>query len=188
METLVAICLGISLSAASGFRIFVPPLVMSIASLYGNLELAPGFAWVGTYPALIAFAIATVLEIAAYYLPVVDNLIDTLEVPTSLVVGTLISASILGDLEPLVQWSIAVIGGGGTAGIVEGFTTVTRFASTGLTGGLGNPLLSTMEVISSTVLSILALLLPALAAILVLGILWFGLRKLLRALHRQRTA
>jgi len=64
METLLSICVGIGLSAACGFRVFVPLVVMSAAALTGHLTLAHGFEWVGSYPALIAFAVTTCEEIA----------------------------------------------------------------------------------------------------------------------------
>ena len=51
MENLLSVCLGIGLSAACGFRVFIPLLVMSIASLAGHLALSDGFRWIGTYPA-----------------------------------------------------------------------------------------------------------------------------------------
>ncbi|MBE9045446.1 DUF4126 domain-containing protein [Pleurocapsales cyanobacterium LEGE 10410] len=178
MAIILALCLGVTLSAASGFRLFVPPLALSLASLYGDLELSSGFAWVGTYPTAIALSIATVVEILAYYIPVVDNLLDTIEIPTAVAIGTLLTAANLGDVNPLLQWSIAALAGGGTAGIIETFTAMTRVASTGATGGTGNFLLATAEALSSGVLSILAFTLPPLAVALVLGLLILAIVKL----------
>src|SRR5947209_5055832 len=94
-STLLSICLGIGLSAACGFRVFVPLLVMSIASLSGHLSLAPGFAWIGTYPALLTFAVATILEIAGYYIPWLDHALDILASPAAIVAGTVATASVV---------------------------------------------------------------------------------------------
>ncbi len=171
MEIILALCLGVTLSAASGFRLFLPPLMMSLASLFGDLQLSSGFEWLGTYPAAIALGIATIAEILAYYVPVVDNLLDTIEIPTAVAIGTVLTAANLGDVNPVLQWGIAAIAGGGTAGIIETFTAMTRAASTGITGGTGNFLVATAEALSSGVLSILALTLPFLAAALVIGLL-----------------
>lgn len=171
MEIILALCLGITLSAAAGFRLFLPPLVMSIASLSGNLELSSGFEWVGTYPTAIALGIATIAEILAYYVPVVDNFLDTVEIPTAVAIGTLLTAANLGDANPLLQWSVAAIAGGGTAGLIETFTAMTRAASTGITGGTGNFLVATTEALSSGVLTILAFTLPLFAAALVIGLI-----------------
>ena len=185
----MALCLGVTLSAASGFRIFLPPLALSLASLSGNLELSAGFSWVGTYPTAIAFGIATILEILAYYIPVVDNFLDGIEIPTAIAIGTLLTAANLGDIDPLLQWSIAAIAGGGTAGIIETFAAMMRATSTGMTGGTSNFLISTTEALTAGVLSILALTLPFLAAALVIGFLILAiskLPKLMRYWQRRR--
>src|SRR6266699_346020 len=108
METLLSICVGIGLSAACGFRVFVPLLVMSIAALSGHLQLAHGFEWIGTYPALVAFAAATCLEIAGYYIPWVNNLLDTIATPAAIIAGTLVTASLVSDLSPFLTWTLAI--------------------------------------------------------------------------------
>lgn len=163
MNTLESIIVGLTLSAACGFRIFVPPLVISIAVIFGHLPITSGFAWVGTYPALWAFAIATIVEIGAYYIPVLDNLLDTLATPTALAVGTFVAAALFPDSDPLLQWTMAVLAGGGTAGIVQAVTGITRLSSTALTIGLGNAALATVESIGAVTLSVLALVAPAIA-------------------------
>src|SRR5215468_1906577 len=129
MDTILGICIGIGLSAACGFRVFVPLLVMNIAALSGHLALAPGFEWIGSYPALIAFSVATCLEIAGYYIPWVDHLLDTIATPAAVVAGTLVTASLVTDVSPLVRWSLALIAGGGIAGMVQGTTVLARGAS-----------------------------------------------------------
>ncbi len=182
MDILLPLCLGIALSAACGFRVFLPPLAMSVAAINGNFELSPQFAWLGTYPAMIALGGATVVEILAYYIPVVDNLLDAIEIPTAIVIGTILTAANLGDVDPVLQWTLAVVAGGGTAGIIESATSITRLASTGLTGGVGNIFLATMEALSAAVLSILALTLPFLAVFLVIGLLIFAITKILQFL------
>jgi hypothetical protein len=178
METLLSIFVGVGLSAACGFRIFVPLLVMSIASLTGNLTLAPDFEWIGTYPALAAFAIATLFEIAAYYVPWIDNLLDTIAIPAATVAGTIVMASVVSEMSPFIKWALAVIVGGGVAGTVQGFTSITRIASTATTGGVGNSVVSTVEAGGSLVMSILAIAVPVLAALAVLVIIFFAVRKI----------
>ncbi len=177
MEIVIALCLGIALSAACGFRVFMPPLAMSLAANYGDFTLSPGLAWIGTYPATIAFGVAAIVEVLAYYIPVVDNLLDMIEIPTAIAVGTILTAANLGDIDPVLQWTLAAIAGGGTAGIIESATSVTRLASTSMTGGIGNIFLATLEALSAAVLSILALTLPLLAAGLVVGLLVFAITK-----------
>lgn len=178
METMLSIFVGVGLAAACGFRIFVPLLIMSIASLSGQLALSPEFEWIATYPALAAFSIATIFEIAAYYIPWVDNLLDAIAVPAATVAGTIVMASAVSDVSPFMKWGLAVIVGGGVAGTVQGFTSITRIASTATTGGLGNPVISTAEAGGSIIMSILALTLPVVAVIAVVLILFFASRKI----------
>jgi hypothetical protein len=163
METLLAISLGIGLSAACGFRVFVPLLVMSVASLSGHLTLAPGFQWIGTYPALVTFSVATVVEIGGYYIPWVDHLLDTMATPAAIVAGTIITAAMVSNTSPMLKWTLAAIAGGGAAGLVQGTTVVARGISTATTGGLGNPFFATIELGGALFTSILALLVPLLA-------------------------
>jgi hypothetical protein len=188
METLLSICVGIGLSAACGFRVFVPLLVMSIASLSGHLTLAHGFEWIGTYPALVAFSVATCLEIVGYYIPWVDHLLDTIATPAAMVAGTIVTASAVGDMSPFLKWTLAVIAGGSAAGLVQGATVVTRAASTASTGGLANPLVATLELIGSVVTSILALVVPVAAVALVLLAIFVLGRKALRKLRTPQPA
>ena len=175
MATITSIFLGIGLSAATGFRIFVPFLVASIAGLTGYLPLSPSFEWIGTYPALIAFSVATVLEIAAYYIPWFDNLLDSIATPAAFIAGAILMVAVLSGLPPLVKWALAIIAGSGAAGIVQTGTTITRAASTTTTGGIANPVVSTVEAGSSFGLSVLAILIPVIAGLITIVLLfWFS--------------
>ena len=175
---MLSICLGIGLSAASGFRVFVPLLVMSMASLSGHLSLAQGFQWIGTYPALIAFSVATCLEVAGYYVPLVGHLLDVLATPSAIVAGIIITASVITEMSPLMKWALAIIAGGGAAGIVQGSTVLARGASTAATGGFGNVIVATLELAGAVITSILALVAPFVLIVLlvmllfIIGIKW----------------
>lgn len=174
METTLSLLVGVGLSAACGFRVFVPLLVLSVAAHTGHLNLAPGFSWMGSDAALIAFAVATVLEIAAYYVPWIDNLLDSITTPAAVVAGTLVTASLVSDMSPFLKWTLAAIAGGGVAGAVQGTTVLARAFSSAGTGGLTNPILSTVELGGSVLMSFLALIVPVLVAVAVVGILATG--------------
>jgi hypothetical protein len=180
VETFLSICVGIGLSAACGFRVFVPLLVMSIAALSGHLSLGHGFEWIGSYPALIAFSVATCLEIAGYYIPWVDHLLDVIASPAAIVAGTIVTASAVVDLSPFLRWTLAVIAGGSAAGLVQSATVITRGASTVSTGGLANPLVASLELAGAILTSVLAIIVPVLSVILVAGLLVICGRKVLR--------
>jgi Domain of unknown function (DUF4126) len=187
MDHLISLAVGIGLAAACGFRVFVPLLVMSAAAYTGHLELSSGFHWVGTLPALVAFASATVLEIAAYYIPWVDNLLDTVSGPAAVIAGTVVTASALTDVDPFLKWSLAIIGGGGVAGIVSGATTVLRGASTVTTGGVANPLFSTVEAVLAITVAALALAVPLVALAVVFFAVYFLGKKLFGRTPRRQA-
>ena len=169
-DTILSICVGIGLSAACGFRVFVPLLIASIAARTSHVTLASQFAWLASDPALIAFSVATALEIAGYYIPWVDHVLDTVSTPAAVIAGVILTGSILTNIDPYLRWVLAVIAGGGVAGAVQTGTVVTRAASTATTGGLGNPIVATIELGLSVITSLLAVLVPFLAAFLVLAI------------------
>ena len=181
METIIGLLIGIGLSAACGFRVFIPMLGMSIAAISGHITLSPGFEWIGTWPALIAFTTATALEIVAYYIPFIDHLMDTLITPTAIVAGTILTASMLGDVSPFLKWSLAIIAGGGVSAVVQGGTVAFRAASTGSTFGMANFLLSTGELFGSTLITVLAILLPVLCFFVVLLIASLMIRKMINS-------
>lgn len=169
-ESLVSIGVGLALAAAAGFRVFVPLLALSLAAQGGWIELSPSFSWLATTQASLALATATILEIGAYYVPFVDNLLDTIAAPLAVMAGVVASASVLTDLPPWLQYSIAIIGAGGTAGIVHASTSVLRLKSSAATAGFGNPILATIELAGSILIALLALVAPliALAAVVLI--------------------
>lgn len=187
-EVALSIALGVGLAAAVGFRVFLPMLVMSIAAYTGHLTLSSGFAWLGSAPALLTLALAALLEIIAYYIPGVDNLLDALATPAALIAGTVVAAAVMVDLPPLVKWTTAVIAGGGAAGLTQGITSLLRLKSTSLTGGLGNHILATGELGGALGVSLLALAAPVLAVALVAVFCWFAIRVLRRLFRKRQPA
>ncbi len=166
MDTILSLGIGLGLSAACGFRVFVPLLIASIASQTGHLSLSPGFEWIGTREALLAFATATLLEVLAYYIPWLDHALDVIATPAAVLAGIIVSASVLADLPPILKWGAALIGGG-VAGITQGASLLLRLKSTFFTGGIGNPLVSTAELIAALLLALLALLVPVVCLVLI---------------------
>lgn len=182
-ESLLSIGVGLALAAAAGFRIFVPLLALSLAARAGWVELSPSFAWLATTPASLALATAMVLEIFAYYVPFFDNFLDTLSAPVAVLAGVVASASLLTDLPPWLQYSIAIVGAGGTAGVVHASTSLLRLKSSAATAGFGNPILATLELAGSVLIAVLALLAPliALGAVVMIVVMVSKRRKARRA-------
>jgi len=190
METVASILIGIGLSATCGFRVFVPLLVMSIAGHLNILELSSTFAWIGTTPALIAFGVATAVEILAYLIPLLDNALNAVTVPLTVVAGTVITAAVLLDLNPFLTWTLAVIAGGGASLAGSAASNLLHGGSTATTGGAANPFLSAVESVFSVVMAVLSVLVPVLAVVLLSLLLIFGIRLLKRTglIRRRRTA
>lgn len=186
LDILASIALGVGLAAAVGLRVFLPLLVLSIAGYAGVVPLSDSFQWLATLPAVAMLGVAAAVEIAAYYIPGVDNLLDTLATPAALVAGTIAAAAVMTDLPPLVKWTTAVIAGGGAAGLTQGVTALVRAKSTATTGGLGNPFVATGELGGATLLSLLAIFAPILALVLVVLAVWIAV-KLLRRLFARRA-
>jgi hypothetical protein len=180
----VSIALGIGLAAATGFRVFLPLLITSVATYAGYIPVSDGFAWIGTPAAVIMLGVAALAEVLAYYIPGVDNLLDTIATPAALIAGTLVSAAVMADLPPLIKWTAAVIAGGGAAGITQGVTTLIRANSTMLTGGLGNPVIATGELGVAAIISLLALSVPFVAVGLVALFCWLAVRTIRRLMRR----
>ncbi len=187
LDILLSVGLGVGLAAATGFRLFLPMLVMSIANYTGHLPLGESFAWLGTPAAMIMLAVAAGAEVLAYYVPVVDNLLDAVATPAALVAGTLVSAAVMVDLPPVVKWTAAIIAGGGAAGLTQGVTALLRANSTALTGGLGNPVISTAEAGGALLVSLLALAAPVVAILIVVLFIWLALRLVRRLARRTPT-
>ena len=172
----LSIALGVGLAAAVGLRVFLPLMIVSLAAYSGQLTLSSGFTWLGTAPALVMLSVATALEILGYYIPALDNLLDAIATPAALIAGTVVSAAVMTELPPLVKWSTAVIAGGGAAGVTQTLTALLRAKSTLLTGGLGNPIIASVELGGALTLSVLALATPFVALALVVCGAWFVLR------------
>ncbi|MEH0156641.1 DUF4126 domain-containing protein [Limibacter armeniacum] len=156
-DLLFGIITGVGLSAASGFRVFLPLLAVSAAANFNIIDLSESFSWMDTWLAFGCFLTASIVEVLVYYIPAVDNLVDTIAGPAAVVAGTVLTASTLGDISPFFKWTLAIIAGGGAAGITQAATTVARGASTAMTGGLGNIGVSTIENGSSTGMALAAI-------------------------------
>jgi hypothetical protein len=180
-----ALLAGISLSAASGLRVFLPLLGVGLASHFGFLELGEGFDWMASEPVLIVVGVAAMLEASAYYIPIVDNLLDTLATPAAMAGGTVIVSSLMPELNAPAHWATALLLGGGTAGIVQASTVVARGASTATTGGLANPILATLETGGSIMAVALALLIPVAFGLLVIGLIVWLIYRLIRRSTRR---
>jgi len=187
-ETLLDLLLGISLSAAAGFRVFVPLLVMSAAAVLGHIDLPSDFDWIETDQALIIFAAASLVEIVGYYIPFLDHFLDIFATPAAIIAGTLITATVIPDMNPVLQWTLAIVAGGGTAGLTKGASNIIRAISLAVSAGLTNPIVATIELALAVTIAVLAITVPAVAGIVVIVGLSIGVQKIRRFLVQHPTA
>lgn len=183
-DAVLSLGVGLGLAAAAGLRVFLPLLVLGVAAHLGALPLASGFDWLASGPAIAALGSATLLEVSAYYLPWIDNLLDVVATPLAIMAGILLTAAVATGLPPEIRWAAAIIAGGGTAGAVQGLTSLARLKSTALTAGAANPIIATLELVGSFLASILAIALP-LVAILVVVAFVLVVRRVARRLFRR---
>lgn len=190
VELITAVAIGIGLAASAGFRVFVPMLVAAIAAKTGILPLNESFMWLSSWPSIAILGTATIVEILAYYIPVVDNLLDTIATPLAVVAGTLLLTSVLPIDSELMKWITGAAVGGGSAAVVQSGSALTRLTSTKLTAGVGNPVVATVENVAAAGTSILSLVIPffILAIFLLLIILIFtSLRRRMRKKKENRV-
>ena len=180
-DILVASSLGLGLAAASGFRVFIPPFLYG---LFLRLDMVPisipmtGISeWMASDIGLIILGVAMIVEILGYYIPWIDNLLDTIASPAAIIAGVMMMSSTLSDTHPALQWGASIIAGGGVSGTIQIGTVATRAVSTATTGGLGNPIVSTIEAGACILCTILAILLPIIALLLVIVLVGYSGRQ-----------
>ena len=174
-EIITAIALGIGLSASTGFRVFIPLLVACLAAHFNLIPLNDNFAWIGSYPAITIFGVATIIEVLAYYIPFIDNLLDTITTPLAIGAGTLLMTSVLPFDNEMTKWIMGLIVGGGAAATIQSGSVLSRFTSSKFTAGAANPIVSTGENIAAIGTSVLSLFAPIIIAVIfiILAILFF---------------
>ncbi|MBW4652310.1 MAG: DUF4126 domain-containing protein [Kaiparowitsia implicata GSE-PSE-MK54-09C] len=186
VDSLIELMLGISLSAACGFRVFVPLLVMSAAAVLGQVDLPSNLDWVESQQALVLFAIASVIEIVGYYIPWFDSILEVVALPAAVIAGTIVTASTAPEqMNPLVQWTLAFFAGGGIAGVTRGMNWFLRIISTAVSAGLTNPVLATLELAIALLLTGLALTMPLLGGV-VIGSIWIAAIRKIRQFRAGR--
>ena len=179
---IMATLMGISLAAASGFRVFLPPFLLSLAARFNvvwflDIDLiGTQFEFFTSTLSIVVLGIATVAEFAAFYAPWIDNALDTIATPASIMAGVAMTAIVLEGNDPIIQWAIAIVAGGGVAATIQSATVATRGLRSTFTFGVGNSAVATGENVASVALTLIAILIPFLSALFVLLIVALLLR------------
>lgn len=182
----VQLAMGFALAACVGLRTFLPLLAAGLLSRFGYVDLGDSFEWMSKTPALVVFGSAVVFEVLADKVPGLDHALHAVESFVKPVAGTLIAASLFTNLDPTMAVVLGLIGGGTIAGAVHVAKGTTRAASTVVTGGLGNPVLSVLDDILAVGGIVIAFLAPIVAAIIVLVVVIGAVRLITK--RRRRAA
>lgn len=187
-EIIRNVCLGIGLSACCGFRVFIPLLIANIAHHLNVYELEGSFVWIGSWGATILFSIAAILEVVAYYIPWLDNILDTIALPCAIIAGALLMTASITGLDPQMRWALGIITGATAAGTIQLGTAITRLGSSTLTAGLGNSVVSNTENGSAVTFSILAFVIPIVISICLSVVFLIAVYLIIRRLFRKSSA
>lgn len=190
MEILIAICSGIGLAAACGLRVFLPLLALSAGAKLGLVTPSEGWEWIASTPALVALSCATFVEVAGYSVPWIDHALDTLATPLAVTAGAVAALSTMGvvsGIDPMVSHAGALLTGGAAAGAVQGASVLTRAASTTLTAGVANPVISWIQNAVSAAFSLIAIVAPVVAGLALLLIAAILVRRWTRRPSAART-
>lgn len=181
VEWIAATAAGIGLAAATGFRVFLPFLIAGLAARSGMLPLADGFEFLANTGVLIALGTASAVEMAAYFIPGIDHVLDLLGAPVAIIAGVIASASVMIDLPPEVVWPVAILGGGGMAAATKITSALVRAKGGLATAGLANPLVSAIESAGALVVTIAAIVIPLFCLVLpAVFLVWVFRRRRLR--------
>jgi small basic protein len=183
-EFLPALALAIALAASAGLRAWLPLLLAGGLARLGVLDLGPSFQFLASTKALVLFGVATAIEIVGDKIPAVDHALDVIGTPLRPAAGALLAASVLGTVtDPLTSLVVGTAVGAPSALMPHAVKSAVRAASTTVTGGIANPLLSFVEDAISLVTFILAVLVP----LLVVALLGATLYLASRWIRRRRT-
>ncbi|MEC7235230.1 MAG: DUF4126 domain-containing protein [Verrucomicrobiota bacterium] len=198
MNEIMALLAGVGLAAASGLRVFVPLFITSLMAsgnvdIFGEVDVQTMLGdqeWLANPWVTLVLGIATILEIGSYYIPWLDNALDFVSTPAALVAGTFIMGAMMPQMmgDGSLKWITATIAGGGTSGLFQGASVIVRGGTAATTGGIGNPVVSTAELVGSILASVLAIIVPLLGAVLVLILMYFAQRTLYRFFKNRSNA
>jgi len=176
------------LAAATGLNAYLPLLIVGLLARYTDLvTLRPPFnalenAWV-----LGVLGVLLLIEMTVDKIPAADTVNDVIQTVVRPAAGAIIfaaSANVISDVHP----AMAIICGLLAAFSVHAVKATARPVVTATTAGVGNPIVSTAEDVAAGVTTVLAILVPALAATVIIALVAFLAWRLLRRRQRRQVA
>jgi hypothetical protein len=180
-DVVTSVSLAIGLAACAGIRAWLPLLLVGGLARAGVLTLGSSFGFLASDRALILFGVATVVEIVGDKIPAIDHGLDMLSTVLRPAAGSLIAASVMWEVrDPLTALAVGVAVGAPSALVPHAAKTVLRAASTTLTGGLANPVISLVEDVVALAIFVFTVVVPLLAAIALLAVGFLVVRRMAR--------
>ena len=162
------------LSASAGLNAYIPLLVVSLLAKFTSLiELAEPWNTLESWWVIGVLAVLGTVEMVADKVPVVDDVNDAIQTFIRPVAGAILfatSAKTITDVNPV----LSIICGLLVAGSVHAAKSlVARPVIEASTAGVGVPVVSTIEDVLATIISVLSVALPILMVILVFMLIWW---------------
>jgi hypothetical protein len=188
MELLTGIFTAFGLSASAGLNAYIPLLLVGLLARYTNLiNLNSPWDTLASPWIILMLCLLVIIEMVADKVPAVNHvndLIQTIIRPAAGAIAFAASANVVTDVNPVLALASGLLIAGSVhvakAGAVRPMVTAT-------TGGVGNVPVSIAEDIVSTVLSILAIIVPLLVGTLLIVFAAFLVYWLYRRSNRQTT-
>ncbi len=165
VDLLQSIALGISLAACAGLRAWLPLFAVGLSVRLGVVPLGDSFRFLGSNTALTVFAIATLIELLADKVPVVDHALDALSTFLKPLAGMVLAASVMWTVDdPIVALALGVMVGAPASLVPHTAKATLRGVLSPITAGLAAPILSILEDVIAFGLVALAILAPFVVA------------------------
>lgn len=177
------------LAGSAGLNAYIPLLLVALAARFPFSDplfnLSEPYNVLGSWWAIGIIGVLLLIEMTVDKIPAVDTVNDVIQTFVRPAAGAILfaaNANIVTDINPI----LALMAGLLIAGGVHTVKGVARPVVTATTAGTGNWLVSFLEDIVAFFTSILAIFIPVLGVLLLLLLLFFGLRLYLR--RKKRTA
>jgi len=190
MEVLLGVFSAFGLSASAGLNAYIPLLVVGVIAHYFPNTLTLNSPWnlIANPWILILLGVLVIIEMVADKVPAVNHindLIQTVVRPAAGAIAFAASAKVVTDVNPVLALACGLL----IAGSVHvAKSAAVRPVVTATTGGAGNVPVSIAEDVTSTAVSVLAIIFPILVAILLIVVLAFVIWWFWERSNRSQTA
>ena len=187
-EVISGILGAFGLSVSAGLNAYIPLLVVSLLAKFTTLiELAKPWDALESWWTIGVLGVLVVIEAVADKVPVVDHINDAVQTfirPTAGAILFAASAKSITEINPVLSLICGLLV---TGSVHAAKSVVARPVVDVATAGIGTPVVSTLEDIFATVVSVLSILVPILMVIIVFLTIWL-IASIINRRRKQKTA